>query len=175
MVRILGIDPGSRKTGFGIIDVKGNRSHYVTSGLIRLTDKSLALRLKVIYESISLLINQHQPDVMAIEEVFLARDPRAALKLGQARGAAMVAGVVGELDVSEYSARAVKKSVVGSGAATKAQVQHMVKRLLSLPAEPAEDAADALAVALCHGQMLATAKHFNNPVRFTRGRLKTVL
>ena len=174
MVRILGIDPGSRKTGFGIIDVKGNRSHYVTSGLIRLTDKPLALRLKVIYESISLLINQHQPDVMAIEEVFLAKDPRAALKLGQARGAAMVAGVVGELDVSEYSARAVKKSVVGSGAATKSQVQHMVMRLLSLPAEPAEDAADALAVALCHGQVLATVKHFKDPVRFTRGRLKTV-
>lgn len=173
MVRILGIDPGSRKTGFGIIDVKGNRSHYVTSGLIRLTDKELSLRLKVIYESISLLINQHQPDAMAIEEVFLAKDPRAALKLGQARGAAMVAGVVGELDVSEYSARAVKKSVVGSGAATKPQVQHMVKRLLSLPSEPAEDAADALAVALCHGQMLTTAKHFSSPVRFTRGRLKT--
>ena len=174
MVRIIGIDPGSRKTGFGIIDVHGSRCRYVTSGVIRLTDKQFPLRLKVIYESIVLLIGQHQPVAMAIEEVFFAKDPRAALKLGQARGAAMVAGVSCDLDVSEYSARAVKKSVVGTGAATKAQVQYMVQRLLLLTSAPAEDAADALAVALCHSQVLATAGHFAASVRYSRRRIKAV-
>ena len=171
-MRILGIDPGSRKTGFGIIEVKGNQSEYLTSGKVKLTSQTLPERLKVIYQCLQQLITEYQPDQVAIEEVFFARDPRAALKLGQARGAAMVAAATLDLPVAEYSARAVKKSVVGSGAANKEQVQHMVRRLLNLPAEPGEDAADALAVALCHAQTLQFGQQLEGVVKFSRGRIK---
>lgn len=175
MPRILGIDPGSRKTGFGVIDAEGSRASYVTSGVIRLPDKSLPERLKVIFESVSQIIAEHQPQQMAVEDVFFARDPRAALKLGQARGAAIVAGVTAELEVAEYAARAVKQSVVGSGAATKDQVQQMVTRLLKLPGVPAEDAADGLAIALCHAQSLRTLKSITaakGSVSYSHGRLR---
>lgn len=171
MTIILGIDPGSRRTGFGFIQTDGSRQHYVTSGVIRLPEAELPERLKVIFESVSELIVTHNPDEMAIEDVFFARDPRAALRLGQARGAAIVAGVHADLPVSEYSARTVKKAVVGNGAADKEQVQHMVKRLLTLPAIPAEDAADALAVAICHANSLKL-NAINPGTRFARGRLR---
>ena len=171
-MRILGIDPGSRKTGFGIIEVKGNQSEYITSGKVKLTNQPLPERLKVIYQCLQQLITEHQPDEVAIEDVFFSRDPRAALKLGQARGAAIVAAATIDLPVAEYSARAVKKSVVGSGAASKEQVQHMVRRLLNLPAEPGEDAADALAVALCHAQTLQFGRQLEGVVKFSRGRVK---
>jgi len=150
MTLILGIDPGSIKTGFGIISHEAGRSEYVTSGVIRLPRTSLPERLKVIYDSVSEIVDLHSPQELAIEEVFLARDAKAAIKLGQARGAAIVACVNHQMPVYEYAAKSIKQAVVGTGSADKVQVQHMVKALLKLPAAPAEDAADALAAALCH-------------------------
>jgi crossover junction endodeoxyribonuclease RuvC len=151
MALILGIDPGSRKTGFGIINCIGTTSEYVTSGVIRMSDADeLPARLKMIFDSLIQIIDLHSPQEMAIEQVFMAKNAASALKLGQARGAAIVAAGARELPVHEYEARKVKQSVVGNGAADKTQVQHMVKTLLGLSAIPQEDAADALAVALCH-------------------------
>ncbi len=171
MALILGIDPGSRRTGFGIINLLGGRTEYVTSGVIRMADTDeLSLRLKTIFDSLSQIIQQYCPQQMAIEQVFMARNAASALKLGQARGAAIVAAAAQELDVFEYEARKVKQSVVGNGAADKLQVQHMVKTLLRLPASPQEDAADALAVALCHAN---TQQHLLRLAGsgFRRGRL----
>lgn len=172
MTRIIGIDPGSRRTGYGIIDIAGSTASYVTSGIIRLPEGALPDRLKLIFDGISQLLEQYQPETMAVEEVFFARDPKAALKLGQARGAAIVAGVNRQLPVSEYSARSVKQAVVGTGSADKKQVQMMVTSLLKLVEAPAEDAADALAVALCHGHSMRTAKLLANHGlnRYARGR-----
>jgi len=172
MSLVLGIDPGSRKTGFGIIEAVGPDMRYVTSGIVRLTDKPLPERLKVIFHSLSEIIAEYRPEQMAIEEVFLARDPRAALRLGQARGAAIVAAVAADLEVFEYSARTVKKSVVGTGAATKEQVQHMVMQLLKLPAAPAEDAADGLAVAMCHAQSMRLQNQIAGVTGYSRNRLR---
>ena len=149
MTIILGIDPGSRKTGFGIIQTVPRLS-YIGSGVIRLPDAPLAERLCIIADSIADIIRNYQPQQAAIEEVFMARNAASALKLGQARGAAIVACAQAGLVISEYSARRIKQSMVGTGAAAKEQVQHMVCRLLALPATPQEDAADALACALCH-------------------------
>ncbi|WP_233407663.1 crossover junction endodeoxyribonuclease RuvC [Marinomonas spartinae] len=148
--RILAIDPGSRITGFGIIDVINGKSIYVTSGCIRLPDNELSVRLKNIFNSVCSLLEEYQPKEFAIEEVFLAKNANSALKLGQARGAAIVAASLQELFVHEYAARRVKQSVVGNGNAEKSQVQAMVQLLLSLPSPPQADAADALAIALCH-------------------------
>ena len=134
MSLILGIDPGSVKTGFGIINYDGGRSEYVTSGVIRLPRDELPARLRVIYDSVSELIELHCPQELAIEQVFMARSAGSALKLGQARGAAIVACVARDMLVAEYSARQIKQSVVGTGAADKVQVQHMVKVLRNLPA-----------------------------------------
>lgn len=173
MGRVLGIDPGSRRTGFGVVEVVGSKEQYVACGIIRLPEKaSLPERLKIIYAGVSEIITEYQPDLMAIEEVFFAKDPRAALKLGQARGAAIVAGVNAGIEVGEYSARTVKQAVVGNGAATKEQVQKMITYLLKLDAEPREDAADALAVALCHAHSARTQAKIAGATRFARGRLK---
>ena len=151
MIRILGIDPGSRITGYGIIEVEGNHNRYVTSGCVRTIHKALPDRLRVIFEGVQELISTYQPDEMAIEQVFMHRNADSALKLGQARGSAICAGVTASLPVGEYSPRSIKQAVVGKGSANKAQVQHMVRTLLALSDTPQEDAADALAVALCHG------------------------
>jgi crossover junction endodeoxyribonuclease RuvC len=153
MTLILGIDPGSRKTGFGIIQCHGQKQVYVASGVIRLGDIALSARLKILFDSLSLLIDEHRPEHVAVEEVFMAKSAGSALKLGQARGAAVVACVNRGLIVADYTARQIKQAVVGTGAATKEQVQHMVQTLLKLPAAPQEDAADALAAALCHAHM----------------------
>ncbi len=150
MAIILGIDPGSRVTGFGIIEQRANRTSYVGSGCIRVQGDDLAGRLEQIFAGITQVIEQYQPQQFAIEQVFMAKNPDSALKLGQARGAAIVAATQKQLPVSEYSARQIKQSVVGKGSAEKAQVQHMVMHLLSLNKKPQSDAADALAVALCH-------------------------
>ncbi len=150
MIRILGIDPGSRVTGYGVIDSDGRRSRHVADGCIRIEPVALAERLGTIYRGVLAVVERYQPQTLAVEEVFLSRNPSSALKLGHARGAAICAGVSRALPVAEYSARAVKLAVVGLGAADKAQVQHMVCRLLGLVEAPPEDAADALAVALCH-------------------------
>lgn len=152
-LRILGIDPGSVRTGYGLLDVEGTKLRYVDSGVIRLPKKSLPERLGIIYSAISQLVEEHAPEEMAVEEVFFARDPRGALKLGQARGAAIVAGSVRQLLIAEYAPRLIKQSVVGKGAADKKQVQFMVQKILCLSASPAEDAADALAVAICHAHL----------------------
>ncbi|MFL0796922.1 MAG: crossover junction endodeoxyribonuclease RuvC [Cellvibrionaceae bacterium] len=172
MALILGIDPGSRKTGFGILNAVGSQCEYITSGVIRIdTAFSLPERLKVIFDSVTQIIEEHSPQEVAVESVFMSKSAGSALKLGQARGAAIVASVTQELPVSEYEARKVKQAVVGNGNADKLQVQHMVKTLLKLPGTPQEDAADALAIALCHAhtqqQMIRTVKAKS----FRRGRL----
>ena len=172
MTLILGIDPGSRKTGYGIIQQLHGKASYVTSGVIRMAaELSLPERLHVIFQSVSEIIEQYQPSEMAIEQVFMAKNAGSALKLGQARGAAIVAAVSRQLPVAEYEARKVKQSVVGTGAADKLQVQHMVKTLLHLPQAPQEDAADALAVALCHGGTQQNLIRLARSRQFRRGRL----
>lgn len=150
-MRILGIDPGSRITGFGVIDIDGSRVRYVTSGCVKVGSEALPARLQEIFTGVAEIVQGYRPDQMAIERVFMARNADSALKLGQARGAAICAATSRELVVSEYSAREVKQAVVGKGGATKQQVQHMVCALLKLKTVPQADAADALAVALCHG------------------------
>ena len=150
MNRILGIDPGSRITGYGIIEMHGKKAVWVSSGCIRTKGDNLAIRLKEICEGIQSLLDEFQPNEVAIEEVFVHRNPASALKLGQARGAAMAMVALRSIDVSEYSPRSIKQSIVGKGSAAKDQVQHMVMTLLGLSKLPQEDAADALAVALCH-------------------------
>ncbi|MBL1258998.1 MAG: crossover junction endodeoxyribonuclease RuvC [Thiotrichaceae bacterium] len=150
MIRILGIDPGSRITGFGVIDVSGNRLSYVASGCVRTAEGSLPERLKTIYEGIYEVVRSYQPLEMAIENVFMQKNAASALKLGQARGAAICAVVTQSVDVHEYSPTQIKKAVVGHGHADKTQVQHMVSALLNLPETPQADAADALACAICH-------------------------
>ncbi len=172
MTRIIGIDPGSRRTGYGIVDAEAGKVSYVTSGIIRLPEGSLAERLKIIFDGVSQLIEQYGPKEMGVEEVFLSHNASSALKLGQARGAAIVAGVNAGLSVGEYSARSVKLSVVGSGAADKSQVQMMIVQLLKLSRAPAEDAADALAVALCHAQTSRSLAALDGASGYARGRHK---
>lgn len=173
MTIILGIDPGSRKTGFGVICREGARNSYVGSGVIRIPEVALPERLKIIFDAINEVIARYQPQEVAIENVFMAKSAGSALKLGQARGAAIVAAVGHNLSVSEYEARKVKQSVVGTGAATKAQVQHMVRTLLALPGDPQEDAADALAVALCHANTQKLLINAADAVgKFRRGRIR---
>jgi crossover junction endodeoxyribonuclease RuvC len=144
---IIGIDPGSRITGYGVIRLLGNQSQHITSGCIRVTAVDVSSRLLQIFTGLQKIIQQYQPTEAAIEQIFMHQNPGSALKLGQARGAAMVALA---MPVAEYSARQVKQSVVGYGAAKKEQVQHMVSRLLNLSGKLQADTADALAVALCH-------------------------
>ena len=160
-MRVLGIDPGSRITGFGVIDINKGKLQYVTSGCIRMKDKDLPARLKTIFEGVSEVISNTSPEFMAIEEVFVARNARSALILGQARGAAISAGVNKDLPVGEYTALQIKKSVVGYGQADKSQVQHMVKSILALGGLPQEDAADALACAICHSHTLEHEQRMN--------------
>jgi crossover junction endodeoxyribonuclease RuvC len=172
-VRILGIDPGLRVTGFGVIDKTGARLAYITSGCIRTPGvETLPERLAVILESLAEVIALHRPHQVALEKVFVNVNPTSTLALGQARGTAICAAVSAKLPVSEYTALQVKQAVVGNGHARKEQVQDMVRRLLRLTGTPSADAADALACAICHahgGQGLgglATAGF-----RVKRGRL----
>ena len=148
---ILGIDPGSRITGYGLVRKEGNRLVHIDNGAI-FTDKAADFpgRLKVIYDGLTDVISRYKPDAVAIEDIFFATNVQSALKLGQARGAAIVAGVNAGLPVAEYSALQVKQAVVGHGKAAKEQVQQMVKILLGLPEIAQADASDALAVAICH-------------------------
>ncbi|KAB7628291.1 crossover junction endodeoxyribonuclease RuvC [Alkalilimnicola sp. S0819] len=150
MTRILGIDPGSRLTGFGLIEADGRQARYLTSGVIRTGAGSFPERLRIIFEQLSVVLDSNPPTVVAVEQVFVHRNPGSALKLGQARGAAICACVARGLPVAEYSPSEIKQAVVGSGRAGKDQVQYMVKMLLKLSGELQEDASDALAVALCH-------------------------
>jgi crossover junction endodeoxyribonuclease RuvC len=147
---ILGIDPGSRATGYGIIESVGNKLTYVDCGCIRPLPVEHPQRLRDIFFALTNIIKQYSPQECAIEEVFLGKSVSSALKLGQARGAAMVACLQFDLSVAEYTPRTVKQAVTGSGAADKLQVQHMIKVLLGLQGTLQSDAADALAIAICH-------------------------
>lgn len=150
-VRILGIDPGLRSTGFGVIDMHGSRLSYVASGCITSDSaQTLPLRIKALLDGISEVIAAYRPDQAAVEIVFVNVNPQSTLLLGQARGAAISALVSADLPVSEYTALQIKQAVVGQGKAAKEQVQQMVMRLLKLPGAPSADAADALACAICH-------------------------
>jgi crossover junction endodeoxyribonuclease RuvC len=150
MARILGIDPGSRMTGYGVIEVRGRSTVHVASGCVRMVEEGFPERLRTIFEGVSEVVEEYRPDEIAIEKVFVQRNVDSALKLGQARGAAICAVVSRSLPIAEYSPRQIKQALVGRGAAAKEQVQHMVKTLLQLVESPQADAADALACALCH-------------------------
>lgn len=155
MERVIGIDPGSRVTGYGVIDSSPAGVWFVACGTIKTTVKApLAYRINEIFDGINEVIQLHGPVVAAVEEVFVSTNPRSALKLGHARGAAVVAAMQNGLMVHDYSPRAVKQAVVGYGQAAKTQVQHMVQVLLELSGAPSSDAADALAVAICHANQL---------------------
>ena len=151
MDRILGIDPGSRTTGYGIVDSDRGTLRFVACGVIKTTtNMPFNYRLNQIFTGINEVIQVHGPIEAAVEDVFLATNPRSALKLGQARGAAVVAAMQNNLEVADYSAKQIKQAVVGYGQAGKTQIQHMVRVLLGLNKAPSTDAADALAVAICH-------------------------
>lgn len=169
---ILGIDPGSRITGFGVVRMQGQKIEYIASGCIRVKDAILSDKLNQIFDCISEVVQEYKPDEAAIEQVFMSKNADSALKLGQARGAAMVAMAQHALQVAEYSARQIKQAVVGTGAADKSQVQHMVTSLLNLSASPQADAADGLAVAICHGHALKSALYQAGMKKINRGRLQ---
>lgn len=172
MAIILGVDPGSRITGYGLIRCEGRHTEYLDSGCIRVGEKPMAERLQTIFHSLATLIGEFRPDEFAIEQVFMARNPDSALKLGQARGAAIVSAANSGLAVHEYSARQVKQAVVGKGGADKAQVQHMVQTLLGLSRKPQADAADALAIALCHAHMSQSVARISAGGRVRGGRIR---
>jgi crossover junction endodeoxyribonuclease RuvC len=158
-MKILGIDPGLRTTGFGLIEKQGQKISYLASGTIKTADASLPERIKTIFSGVTEIIDTYQPDCASVEIVFVNVNPQSTLLLGQARGAAICALVNANLSVAEYTALQVKQGVVGHGKAKKEQVQEMVQRLLNLPALPGPDAADALGVAICHahsGDALST-------------------
>jgi crossover junction endodeoxyribonuclease RuvC len=171
-IRILGIDPGLRVTGFGLIEKQGQRIAYLTSGCIRTADGSLPDRIRTILEGLTEVMAEGRPDQVAVEKVFVNVNPQSTLLLGQARGAAICAAVLRALPIAEYTALQVKQAVVGNGHAKKEQVQEMVRRLLKLPGQPSPDAADALACAICHahgGQGLGALETAG--YRMRRGRL----
>jgi crossover junction endodeoxyribonuclease RuvC len=165
MTRILGIDPGSQRTGIGIIDADagGVSRHVFHTALDLLDNDTFPLRLKQIFDEVCALIAEHQPAEVAVERVFMARNPDSALKLGQARGAAICAVVHAGLPVTEYAAKEIKQAVVGGGSADKAQIQHMVGVLLNIPRKLQADAADALAVALTHAHTRASIERIGIP------------
>ena len=178
-MKILGIDPGLRTTGFGVVYKQGNKLSYVASGTIKTPDADLPQRLKTILSGVSEIIRTYTPDCAAIEKVFVNVNPQSTLLLGQARGAAICALVSADLAVAEYTALQIKQAIAGHGKAQKQQVQDMVQRLLALSAMPGTDAADALGVAICHahsGGALATLGALapalaKKGLRVRRGRL----
>ena len=172
MTRILGIDPGSIQTGYGIIDVDGNHAVHVTHGTLRVRGETLAQKLDLIFRRFGDVIAEFEPDEVAIEQVFMHKNADSALKLGQARGAAITACARHGLGVFEYTPNQVKQATVGRGHAAKQQVQHMIKVLLCLPEAPQSDAADALAVALCHGHSREGRRRMAGVSGIRRGRLQ---
>ncbi|MCC7080903.1 MAG: crossover junction endodeoxyribonuclease RuvC [Burkholderiales bacterium] len=170
-MRILGIDPGLRVTGFGVIEHSGGKLRYVTSGWVRSGSGELAERLKAILDGLAEVIAANRPEQVAIEKVFVNVNPQSTLALGQARGSAICAAVIAGLPVAEYTALQVKQAVVGKGHAQKQQVQHMVRRLLALPGDPSPDAADALACAICHAHGSALGRVLNKNLRMKKGRI----
>lgn len=165
--RILGVDPGSRATGYGVIQQEGSQLHFITCGVIRANEKlSFSARLLVIHDGIYEIIEKYSPVAAAVEDVFVAVNPRSALKLGHARGVAILAAMRQGLSIYDYTPRMVKQAVVGYGNADKNQVQEMVKVLLKLTDAPSQDAGDALAVAICH------ANYANQPINQLTNRSK---
>ncbi len=157
MERVLGIDPGSRVTGYGVIESEGGHLRFISCGIIKTNPKCLfSHRLNEIFDGINEVIQLHDPDVSAVEDVFMAKNPNSALKLGQARGAAIVAIMQNGLQVYDYTPKTVKQAVAGYGQAEKIQVQNMVQAILRLSTSPSSDAADALAVAICHANQFRT-------------------
>ncbi|MEX2131147.1 MAG: crossover junction endodeoxyribonuclease RuvC [Pseudohongiellaceae bacterium] len=173
MAIILGIDPGSRITGYGLINAHGNKLEYIHCGCIRTESESFPQRLQQIFAGLCSVIEEFSPQQAAIEQVFVGRNAGAAIKLGQARGSAIVACLFHGLELEEYSARQVKQALVGRGAADKQQVQHMVKALLGIPERLQEDAADGLAVAVCHANTSATLIKMAGASGFRRRRLRS--
>lgn len=172
MTIILGIDPGSRITGYGIVRQQGGLLSYLGSGCIRSKVDDLSNRLKLIYAGVWEIITQFQPDCFAIEQVFIAKNASSALKLGQARGVAIVAAINNDIPVFEYAALQVKQTVVGVGKADKSQVQHIVRTLLQLSSNPQVDAADALAIAITHCHVANNATRLGySQLNMARGRL----
>lgn len=172
MTVLLGIDPGSRHTGYGVIEQVGQRQRWLACGTISTTHSDMAPRLGQIYAGLAEVIAEYRPQEVGVERVFMARNADSALKLGQARGAAITAAVNVGLPVFEYSARQVKQAVVGRGGAEKRQVAQMVTYLLKLEKAPAEDAADALAVAICHGHMRVSLARMAGAQSVRRGRVR---
>lgn len=171
-MRILGIDPGSRQTGFGLIDAEGNRVSHVHSGFLRIQGDDFPARLREIFLGVQSIVTEYQPDAVAIEQVFLARNADSALKLGQARGAAICGVLHTEVPVAEYSPREIKQAVVGKGGAAKEQIQHMVRLLLNLTGALQADQADALAIAICHHHVSTTLQRIPGAARGRGGRLR---
>ena len=155
--RVLGLDPGSLHTGYGVVDCQGGKERHVASGVVHARGASLAPRLRLIHERILALVEEFRPDEVAVERVFMHRNADSALKLGQARGAALSAAVAHGAAVFEYAPRAIKLAIVGTGAADKAQVSHMVQLLLAIEQPATSDESDALAIALCHAHARRTA------------------
>ncbi|MDX8128599.1 crossover junction endodeoxyribonuclease RuvC [Methylomonas sp. BW4-1] len=164
MTRILGIDPGSRITGYGVVESTSRGIRYVASGCIRIKSDEFPERLKQIFDGVSQVIELYRPEQMAIEQVFMHKNADSALKLGQARGAAICATLNRDLPVFEYAARQVKQALVGKGNADKQQVQHMVKILLSIQGDMQIDASDALAIGLCHSHYQETAMRLQKAI-----------
>ena len=172
MTILLGIDPGSRHTGYGVIEQVGNRSRALAFGTISTSGAEMAPRLGTIFAGLCEVMSAHRPEEVSIEKVFMARNPDSALKLGQARGAALTAVVQSGVPVFEYSARPVKQAVVGRGGAEKVQVAEMVKHLLGLEKRPQEDAADALAIALCHAHTRVSLARMGGATSVRRRRIR---
>jgi len=172
LIKILGIDPGSINTGYGIIESEGNHNKHIKNGVIKVKAKTLAEKLKIINSEVTKIIKTFEPDEIAIEKVFMHRNADSALKLGQARGAAITACATKDIPLFEYSANQVKQACVGKGHATKEQVQHMIKILLCLEKNPLTDAADALAIALCHANSRESLLRMQGVSGMRYGRLQ---
>ena len=170
--RIIGIDPGLRITGYGIVDSQNKKMAYITSGVIKTSSEKLPYpeRLKIIFDEVSEIISQYKPNQMCIEKTFVNMNANSSLALGQARGVAMAAGIQYQLKIYEYTALQIKKSVVGNGHAQKIQVQSMVQKLLNLPDMLGPDSSDALACVLCHNQVMQI-HHDNSPINYKGGRI----
>ncbi|MFZ9034701.1 MAG: crossover junction endodeoxyribonuclease RuvC [Francisellaceae bacterium] len=172
MMIILGIDPGSRITGFGLIKADGKNCYYVSSGCIRISETETGRRLKQIADGIDEIITAYRPDESAVEQIFMFQNPGSALKLGQARGVALCTLAHNDLPIAEYSAKQVKQAIVGYGNAAKSQVQHMVQSFLQLSKKPQADAADALAIAICHFHSRNSLLQIKQASKIVRGRLQ---
>ena len=172
-MKILGIDPGLRVTGYGVINVNIDKIDYEASGTIKTSTKELNLpdRLKVIIDGLNDIISQYKPSSVSIEKVFVNTNPQSTLMLGQARGAALSISVINKLLIHEYTALQIKKSVVGNGHADKLQVQSMVQKILNLPSLASEDSSDALAAAICHAHSYKFMSKISNINRIKGGRL----